>query len=84
MRLADPAPKEPGSVLLRGWLLRSTCDCSDRAEESLVVFEAFYLTLGFGKGDFWNQKVLYIYFIVCTIKTQSQIPCESGASRQMC
>ena len=27
-----------------------------------MVFDAFYLTLGFGKGDFWNQKILYIFY----------------------
>ena len=27
-----------------------------------MVFDAFYLTLGFEKGDFWNQNILYIFY----------------------
>ena len=38
------------------------CDCSDRAEQPLVVFDAFYRTLGFGNGDFLNQKILYTFY----------------------
>ena len=48
-----------------------------------MVFDAFLSNLGFWKRGLLESKD-FVYILLFALLKHSQIPCESGTSRQMC